>query len=726
MYKRDNVLVRDLDAPEIMGQAEEIIVGKTGTITKAEMTVKKIFVEAKEISNSRKNTLLNTKLARYTVELIKESILFNTQARIETNETYYIPRGDATDTCMINFLQDAEIPVHLVVQRKFMGGRFMCQRGFKEGERTHITAVENFDDGSKVDIFVKGAPERVLEMCISEYVPDEEGNIAPADFEDGRTDEIMANLAQAASDNAWRMISYAHLQMDKEEFMGMVADGETGIISQDLFDNSITGNFVYLASFGLKDSLRPEVRSAVLYAKKQAQINVRLVSNDLKETAVQAALKSEILNANELDVEYAVMDGETFFNEVKGIVDFTIDGTEQTSFRTLTSMTKFEEIIQNLRVLYRATSLHKEALVVGLKSLRIMKIQEKIKDLADPVKQKQMIDNEASKIVATGEGVNDISALGEAQVGVAMNGGVASAKANAQLVLTDDNFKSCLQAVLWGRNIYQNVTRFLQFQITVNLSCILVVFIGIFFYSEMPMSSAQLLWINLIMDVIGAIALGTEPPMPSLVKGDPRHQTALLKQKQVWRQIIGVSIYNTLIILLLYIFGPNVVAIDEGIAWNGYAKIGLSQPDNCSAYPKVLLEGQGAAKACLEYRQSAAKGTLLTYVFNTFVFLQIFNMINSRKVGIDDKNVFESPTHNIFFLIAFFGMIIMQMVLVQYLYWVINATPLSSRSEWGAALTVGASVLLISFVLKLTPKSWVDSIPDIVDENDNTKNPFVA
>jgi magnesium-transporting ATPase (P-type) len=203
-----------------------------------------------------------------------------------------------------------------------------------------------------------------------------------------------------------------------------------------------------------------------------------------------------------------------------------------------------------------------------------------------------MIENEASKIIVTGEGVNDVDALNSAQVGIAMCDGVASAKNAAKLVLTNNNFRSVLQSVLWGRNIYQNVTRFLQFQMTVNLSCILVVFIGVFFYSELPMSSAQLLWINLIMDVIAAIALGTEPPMPTLVKGNPRHQTSLLKQKQVWRQIIGISIYNTLVILLLFIFGPNMVAIDEGIPWNGYAKVGLTRPANCSEYPKALLEGQ--------------------------------------------------------------------------------------------------------------------------------------
>jgi len=487
------------------------------------MTVKKIFVEGKDIMNSRRNTLLNTKLTRQTVEYIKESILFNTDARIETNETYYIPRGDPTDSCMINFLQDAEIPVHLVVQRKFMGGRFLCQRGFKESERSHVTAVENFENPDLVDIYVKGAPERVLEMCASRYMPDEEGNIAPVDFEeeaDGT--QILEQLANAAEEHAWRMISYAHRSMSKDEFNELVSADENGQINQDLFDNNMNEGFVYLASFGLKDNLRPEVRSAISYAKNQAQINVRLVSNDMRQTAVQAGLKSEILEENEMNNEYAVMDGQTFYNAVDGIVDFSIDGTDQTKIRTLQNMTKFEEIAKDLRVLYRATSLHKEALVVGLKSLRIMKIQDKIKELENPEKQQEMIENESSKIVVTGEGVNDINALSEAQVGIAMNGGVAAAKENAQLVLTDDNFKSCLQAVLWGRNIYQNVTRFLQFQITVNLSCILVNFIGVFFYSELPMSSAQLLWINLIMDVIGAIALGTEPPMPSLVKGDPR------------------------------------------------------------------------------------------------------------------------------------------------------------------------------------------------------------
>lgn len=522
MYKRDNVLVRDLNAPEIMGQAEEIIVGKTGTVTRAEMSVKWIQVENRKINNSRKNTLLHTHLKRPTLELIKESILFNTQARIETNETYYIPVGDATDTCMINFLQDAEIPVHLVVQRR--NGRILVQRGFKKDYRTHVTAVQNFSDPELVDIYLKGAPEEVIDMCRGEYLGElneDEVTLAISELEDDRKEALKADTATAAEENAWRMISYAHCRMSMADFVG----NEDGIpLDQQSFESKLNNSeyeFNFLSTFGLKDHLRHNVQSAITYATKQADLNVRLVSNDLKQTVEQVALKSGIITEDCKDNKYAIMSGADFAAEVGGIVEDNI--ADDLNYFTVENMVKFEEISKELKVLYRATSDHKEILVLGLKTLRIQKIRDEISKLEDIKKMRNMMDNEASKIVVTGEGVNDVQALTTAQVGIAMSDGVSSAKNAAQLVLTSNNFRSVLQSVLWGRNIYQNVTRFLQFQITVNLSCILVVFIGVFFYSEMPMSSAQLLWINLIMDVIAAIALGTEPPMPTLVKGKPRH-----------------------------------------------------------------------------------------------------------------------------------------------------------------------------------------------------------
>lgn len=125
MYENDKVLVKDLEAPETMGQIEEILVGKTGTLTKAKMRVAHFIVEGQDRVNSRKNTILNCEVAPYNLEKLKESILFNTTARIETDETSYVANGSPVDTCMINFLQDADIPVHLMVQRKY-GGRLLA------------------------------------------------------------------------------------------------------------------------------------------------------------------------------------------------------------------------------------------------------------------------------------------------------------------------------------------------------------------------------------------------------------------------------------------------------------------------------------------------------------------------------------------------------------------------------------------------------------------------
>jgi len=138
------------------------------------------------------------------------------------------------------------------------------------------------------------------------------------------------------------------------------------------------------------------------------------------------------------------------------------------------------------------------------------------------------------KVVSTGDGINDVAALLRADVGIAMQSGCSAAKEAADLILTDDDFEASLRAVMWGRNIYQNVSRFLQFQVTVNLSVLLTVFIGSIFFVESPLSGVQLLWINLIMDTFAALALATEPPLPTVIKGDPSQSHSIL-DPTIWR-----------------------------------------------------------------------------------------------------------------------------------------------------------------------------------------------
>jgi Ca2+-transporting ATPase len=111
MYNSDKILVRKLDAPEKMGEIEEIIIGKTGTITQADMKVAKFWCEDSTIINSRKNTILNCELAQISVERIKESILYNCDSRVEMDSTNFIPVGNPTEVGLLKFLQDADIPI---------------------------------------------------------------------------------------------------------------------------------------------------------------------------------------------------------------------------------------------------------------------------------------------------------------------------------------------------------------------------------------------------------------------------------------------------------------------------------------------------------------------------------------------------------------------------------------------------------------------------------------
>lgn len=131
-------------------------------------------------------------------------------------------------------------------------------------------------------------------------------------------------------------------------------------------------------------------------------------------------------------------------------------------------------------------------------------------------------------VAVTGDGINDIEALENADVGLAMGSGCSAAKQVSSLILADDDFESAIRAIMWGRNIYHNVGRFLQFQMTVNLSVLLLVIVGILFYGDSPLNPVQLLWVNLIMDTFAAIALSTEPPMEKILKSPPTSNASIL------------------------------------------------------------------------------------------------------------------------------------------------------------------------------------------------------
>ncbi|KAM3691085.1 hypothetical protein ACJW31_09G168400 [Castanea mollissima] len=376
-------------------------------------------------------------------------------------------------------------------------------------------------------------------------------------------------------------------------------------------ENSIPDSgYTLITVVGIKDPVRPGVKDAVLTCLA-AGITVRMVTGDNIYTAKAIAGECGILTPDGMAIE----------------------GSE---FRSM-SLEQMRDIIPKIQVMARSSPSDKHILVSHLRKMF------------------------GEVVAVTGDGTNDAPALHEADIGLAMGiAGTEVAKENADVIILDDNFTTIVNVAKWGRAVYINIQKFVQFQLTVNVVALVLNFATACISGSAPLTAVQLLWVNMIMDTLGALALATEPPNDGLMKRPPVGRVVNFITKAMWRNIIGHSIYQLAVLAVLYFDG------------------------------KRLLNLSG----------SNATDVLNTLIFNSFVFCQVFNEINSRDI--EKINVFRGMLNSRIFLGVMVGTVVFQVIIVEFLGDFASTVPLSWQL-WLLSILLGSVSLLVAVILKCIP-----------------------
>ncbi|KAG4183632.1 hypothetical protein ERO13_A09G121500v2 [Gossypium hirsutum] len=368
--------------------------------------------------------------------------------------------------------------------------------------------------------------------------------------------------------------------------------------------------YTLIAVFGIKDPVRPGVKEAVQTCLA-AGITVRMVTGDNINTAKAIAKECGILTAEENAIE-----GPEFSSK---------------------SPDEMKDIIPNIQVMARSKPSDKLNFVINLRNMF------------------------GEVVAVTGDGTNDAPALRRSDIGLAMGiAGTEVAKENADVIVMDDNFATIVNVAKWGRAVYINIQKFVQFQLTVNVVALIINFVSACISGSAPLTAVQLLWVNMIMDTLGALALATEPPNDALMKRPPVPRGASFITKPMWRNIIGQSIYQLIVLGVLNFDG------------------------------KQLLKLTG----------SDATTVLNTVIFNSFVFCQVFNEINSREI--EKINIFRGMFSSWIFLGVMASTVAFQVVIVEFLGTFASTVPLSWQL-WLLCILIGSVSLIVGVIVKCIP-----------------------
>ena len=767
-------LVRKMNSCETMGEANYICTDKTGTLTKNSLSVVKILTVNQEIE-------LDEELDEKTIEsgklkiredynkyfknekfwnLLRTSISINVDGHVSffdkkdiNGDTEECHCKNKTDSAFINFLYRFKSPISEILKKFPEKNR--KQMSFDSDKKRMSTYVKEEDNVFR--IYTKGGAEHIKEYC-NYYIDSITGE--KKEF-DSKTLEELTRKIENYNSAMLRTLYICYKDIDENAF-------------NNIDDNDDINNLVLLGIFGIRDTIRIGVKEAVKKCKT-ASVNVIMVTGDNIITATSIAKECNIIedkkdfysltditklnsnNNNTLNllnkesemilnnndktnngiIQNILMNppqeinGELFYQIIGGLKCSTCNkksneckcpkteaeaekmsqnsgkAKQKIKCDTIVNKDNFKKVISNLKVMARSKPIHKYALVLGLKELGYV-------------------------VAVTGDGTNDAPALSKSDVGFSMFDGTDIAKDSSDIILMDNNFASIVTAIKYGRNIFDNLRKFLQFQMAINLTACFLTVICSCIGSQTPIKTIQMLWIDLLMDSLACFTLATERPHDSILKRKPTKKNENLINLTMMKHIFFQAVTLLIVLLIIYLYGPHFInehnllrlaenrtilrcygALPGGLRdvnkiiygittfWSNKYEINKEMALNNLCGDYAFLED--LSKAYKYYNRKFGSTAHLTIMFNVFVIYTLFNQINCRVLG-RRFNIFKRILKNPLFIAMSTIELFVQINIVQFWNVVFKLTYEGlTASQWRICFLLSSISLIIEVIIKLIP-----------------------
>ena len=550
---KGNALIKKLIATETTGAVSVICSDKTGTLTENKMSVSTIFT---------RESCFDKKGGDYNI--LYENFCINSTADVATQKGKETFIGSGSECALLS----AYNLTGNSYQSLRNSAKIVDRLPFSSEEKKMETLV---DKGNFLRLYVKGAPEVLLQKC--ELTEQQK--------------RVINEKLTGYEKQCKRVLCFAHV---------------------DGFDTTVGAKNLTFDGFAvISDNIRKDVFNAIKDAKT-AGIDIKILTGDNLLTAMAIAKELDVL-VNDADAVTA--------SEIDKLSD-----------------SELKKILPNIKVIARSTPKTK---------LRIVKL---LKELGEVV-------------AVTGDGINDAPAIKQADVGISMGiTGSEITKEASDIILLDDSFSTIISAIKFGRNVYENMQRFILFQLSVNVSALLIIVFSVLMGQDAPFNTLQLLWINIIMDGPPAITLGLEKVKSDILHRKPVKRDSPLVSAKMLVRILLNSLFIATVTLLEYKFD--------------FLKVG--------------------------------KDKVPTVVFTLFITFQLFNAFNSRELG--NKSIFTDLTKNKIMLATFCITFILHVIIVTFFNGLFSVTPLPLLT-WVKTVLLAFTIVVISELYKLVFKKFL-------------------